>query len=158
MYTKNLSYLNQFLGYNVEVSNQNTESTYHYNNFQWDAELYNQLILMDGDEADCKTYIPLENIKEIKNLTEDLYTTVVTIKTIHYTYDICCIEDKPIIPICDKCKKEFGEFDAIWSVNQLASFGSTRDGDNISVKVCDNCFEKMFELIIPETKGGEWYE
>ena len=82
------------------------------------------------------------------NLTDDVYHDVIDIKTDKYILSICSKEEKPVVPVCSKCKKEFGEYDNSWNINQQAGYDSLRDGDEISVKICDSCFEKMFGELV----------
>jgi hypothetical protein len=158
MYSETLSFLDCFIGHTVELDIQEPSTTYIYNNFQWYVD-NNQLVLTDGNEHDCRTYIPIEEINDVENLCEDMYQTVVTIRCKQYVYSVCCFESEPIPPVCDKCKKEFKEYEHTWEVNQTAGFGTKRDGDDVSIKICDSCFEKLFRDVLPSTEeDGEYDE
>jgi len=48
------------------------------------------------------------------------------------------------IVICDKCGKIILDYDEIWFIRQLASYGSNYDGEYISKEICETCLEKFF--------------
>jgi len=47
------------------------------------------------------------------------------------------------VVICDKCGKIL-DYDEVWFIRQLASYGSSYDGDYISKEICENCLEIFF--------------
>jgi hypothetical protein len=149
MELEKLNYLNQFVGHKVEISNRNVlnkdlKTTFIYDNFVVDYNTYDQLILMDGNDSDCITYIPLDSIEKISKLNDDLYLNVVSINTIHYCWNICCVEDKVVLPRCFKCGNEIGVDDTIWRINGIANYGSHYDDVEINqvvnnLDICDCC-------------------
>ena len=90
--SKCISKLNQFLGHKVELCNKDHSITYQYNSFNYEIDCENSLVLMDNSEPDCKTYIVLEEITRILNLTNDLSTTVVDIDYGENRISICYAE------------------------------------------------------------------
>jgi len=145
---KNLRHLNQFVGHKVELFYHSPTlpyaSTYTYGSFNWEM-VEDDLCLMDELDDDCKTFVNLNEVKEIANLSEDLYSTVVDLVTDKFTLSICCAEERPIIPACSKCGKKLNELDFIWCVDQKAGFGSIHDGDYIKIKLCDDCFNEKIQ-------------
>ena len=48
------------------------------------------------------------------------------------------------IVICDKCGKIIHDYDQIWFIRQLASYGSNYDGEYISKEICETCLDNFF--------------
>jgi len=136
------SNLNQFIGHKVEITTRGSRITFIYHNFNCDI-IEKDLVLMDETDGDCRVYIPIDEIKEITNLTDDLYTTVVDIKYGNKMISVCCAERKPIPIKCNKCGHEFQEDDQIWNINQQGEYGSIYDGEWISKRLCDNCIKDL---------------
>lgn len=163
MYSK----LNQFIGKKVELTNKERTTTYNYHNFNYEVT-EEELILMDSS-PDCKTYIPIDEIKEITNLNADVFKTVVDIPYGNGDQiSICCTESKPIYPKCHKCEKEIKTpEESIWHIRGQICYGSHFDsaGNYIAdivhgLKFCDSCIYTNLVGEIPEIKeiGGGWYE
>lgn len=145
----NFGCLEKFIGYNVFIQNKDIDATYLYKNLLVDWNTYNQLILIDGDNG-LKTWIPLDNIEEISNLSDDLYFDVVEIETIHYVWRIGCAEERPVLPRCFKCGKEINvpEETVWWSIHGTANYGSYYDSieENQAVNnliFCDECLHNF---------------
>lgn len=170
MNKKKFSFLNQFVGRKVKISNQDTKSTYHYNNFQWWANK-KCLALMDGDEPDCKTYIPFffNDIEDASHLRD-----VVTIRTTHYTYHICCVEVKKQYVIQDEkgnylSPESFQKLDNEWlyisytgRTTGFTAFKSMERAEivkerleNISAKIGINKGLKVIEVDTANINKGE---
>jgi len=143
----NLNYLNQFVNHKVEITTRGSRITFTYQDFNYD--IYdNDLVLMDEIDTDCRIYIPLEEVIEITNLTDDLYTTVIDIKygeSGNKILSICCAERRPVPIKCDKCGYVFSEDEQIWYINQQGQYGSVYDGDWICKKLCDRCVEVLMD-------------
>ena len=139
------SCFDKFIGRKMEITNKDTDTTYIYNAFNYDAHTYNQLILMDSTMENCKTFIHLDNIERIVSVSEDVYDDVLYIKTTHYDFYINCIEEKPELPKCRKCGREINvPEETIWSIHGMANYGSRYDDweDNMAVNsmiFCDDC-------------------
>jgi hypothetical protein len=79
MYKENYLKLNKFIGHNVELTTKDRDITYQYKNFNWHVDCDDDLVLMDGNELDCKTYIPIRKINGISNIAENMCDDVVSI-------------------------------------------------------------------------------
>lgn len=153
----NISTFNQFVGHKVELSTKDSRITYQYHNFNYDVDFENDLVIMDDSDSDCKTYIPLNKITEIINLTDDLYSTVVNVKYGDEQINICCAESRPALVKCDRCLHIFKDDEQIWIINQQGQYGSQFDSERISKKLCDDCIETLVNGSLQD-KGGELYE
>jgi hypothetical protein len=148
-----LNRMREFVGMRCEVSiNAHTHdnkvmTTYAYEEFDFDNGEF-VLCLFDSRDESLNTRISKELIIGVFNLDNDVYNDVVHIYTKDFILSVTTLESKPILPYCDKCNKELNEHEHIWYVNQQAGYGSLRDGDIVQVKVCNNCFEQMFENVI----------
>lgn len=146
---KDFQLLDQFIDRKCEVSfhyltEDKLSASYNYNLFSY--ELDNEYIsLLDKNDNDCRTYVHLDEVIEVTNLTDDLYTTVVSIKYKDKVISICCAEQKPVPIRCDKCGHVFDENEQIWSINQQGEYGSIYDGDWISKRLCDSCVSWLVE-------------
>ena len=140
----NLNHINQFVNHKVEVTTRESRITFNYYDFNYDI-CDNDLVLMDVSDKDCGVYIPFEEITEITNLTDDLYTTVVDIKYGNKILSICCAERKPIPVRCDRCEYVFSDGDQIWWINQVGEYNSIHDNEVINKKLCDRCVEILMD-------------
>lgn len=147
-----LSKMDKFVGHKVQLSSKFGDLTFNYNNFDYDLDPENVLILKDADDKDCKTYIRLELINSITNLINEdyedaLYKDVVTINYCDTCLNICCAEQKPTYPKCHKCGNEIKiPIQSIWKLEGKVNFGSHFDSpyNALMYKVhdlrfCDNC-------------------
>ena len=139
-----ISNLNQFVNHKVEISTRGLRITFNYQDFNYEVT-EEDLILMDVSDKDCGVYIPVGEIVEVTNLTDDLYTTVVDIKYGDKILSICCAERKPIPVRCDRCGKEILiPEETIWYIHGQANYGSYYDDPEEnsivnSLSFCDNC-------------------
>lgn len=138
---KNYQLLDQFIDRKCEVgfhylTDDRLSASYNYNSFLYELNLDEGYIyLIDQDDEDCRTCIPLNEVVEVTNLTDDLYMDVVDIKFTDKIIGVCCAERKPVPVICNKCKHEFQEDEQIWYINQQGEYNSIYDGDWISKKI-----------------------
>ena len=143
-----ISNFNQFINHKVEITTRESRITFNYQDFNYEVT-EEDLILMDETDNDCRVYIPVGEIVEVTNLTDDLYTTVVDIKYRDEFGDkilsICCAERKPIPVRCDKCGYVFSDDGQIWYINQQGQYGSVYDGDWLVKKLCDRCVEVLMD-------------
>ena len=151
MYTENLSKLNQFIGHKVELSTKDNSITYHYQEFDWNIDDDGSLVLADDTETDCNTYIEMDMINSITNLTEDLYHDVVDIEYGDNRLSVCCAEVEPILPKCYKCGKEIQPLlDTKWQVQGEVNYGSYYDSSSNELSnivngllFCDKCIHNF---------------
>jgi hypothetical protein len=160
---KNFELLNRFCGRKCEIdftfSNGTRPlfATYIFHEFDYTLD-EEYIRFEDTTETECDTSIELSRITLVKNLDEDIYNDVVAIVTEDFTVSVCLLEEKPIIPRCDRCKKELDNNEQVWFINQMGEYNSScRDGQNVQVKVCDSCFEGMFGKMIPERVETNYY-
>lgn len=150
MEKKNLDFdcFEKFIGHNVFIQNKNVDATYFYKNLSIDYHTYDQLILIDNDNK-CKTWIPLDNIESISNLSDDLYVDVITIETTHYEWKIGCAEEVFRYPRCYKCGKEILiPEETMWNIIGTSNYGSYYDDpeENMivnSLSFCDECVHEF---------------
>lgn len=144
--------LNIFIGRKVFINNPDKNVSFVYESFQMDIEMYeNYCVMYDGNNKDSKTFIPTFGLDGVKSSSEDVYENVVEIDSTHYNYYIACLDKKPILPTCKRCGKDLDKFDEhVWYVKQRAGYYSPRDGQEINIEICDNCFEEVFGSLIPE--------
>lgn len=142
--SKCISKLNQFIGRRVEITTRESRITFTYQYFNYDVD-ENDLVLMDETDDDCRVYIPVDDVTEIINLTDDLYTTVVDIKYDGKVILVCCAEKRPVSIKCDKCNHMFEEDEQVWSINQQGEYNSIYDGDWICKRLCDRCVSWLIE-------------
>lgn len=97
---RNYNLLDQFLGMECEVhfrllvgSNISVDAV--HKTFSYDVnEDDNGFYLQDQTNGEINTYIPLDEITEIKNLwNNDIYNDVVSIVTKEYVFDVCAIKE-----------------------------------------------------------------
>lgn len=146
---KDCHLLNQFIDRKCEVNfhyliDNKLSATYNYNSFSYELD-DEYIYLIDQNDEDCRTNIPLDEVIEVTNLTDNLYTTVVSIKFNDRIVSVCCAERKPILVKCDKCGYVFQEEDQIWYINQQGEYESIYDGDWICKKLCDKCISWLIE-------------
>jgi len=143
-----ISNLSQFVNHKVEITTRDSRITFIYQDFNYDI-CDNDLVLMDEIETDCRVYIPLNEITDVTNLTNDLYSTVVDVKhgdeLENKMISICCAEHKPIPVTCSKCGYVFGIEEQVWRIEQQGQYGSAYDGDWICKKLCDKCVSTLIE-------------
>jgi len=145
MIKSKVSLLNEFTGHKVELSMVDPLFCFMYQRFQWTVD-DDYLILQDETEEEAIVYIPLDEITEIKNINDkDMYSDVVDIKTSTYTLSVCCMEARPVIPICDRCKKPL-ENEQVWFINQTGEYGSRFDSETINKRLCDDCLDEVFGI------------
>lgn len=139
--------LNQFRGHKVELSFVEPELTFMYYQFNWKySDDMESLVLYDETEDDTEYYIPLDDIKEILHLSEDVYHDVVDIVTNDGNiFSICTMEEKPLSPICSKCGKDLSK-EYVHNIELDVGYGSRFDGDTYNLKLCDDCLAGIFGL------------
>lgn len=147
---KNYEVLNQFIGRKVEVFFHSLtlpySATYRYNSFTWKV-CEEDLCLGDSEESDNKTFINTNEIKSIKNLTEDIYTTVLDLCTGDFMVSICCVEEKVKLHSCNHCGKEI-EFNEYWL---SGSYGN--------IRLCEDCAYPLYpDMEVYLGLGGDMCE
>ncbi|HBY19927.1 MAG TPA: hypothetical protein DEG71_02795 [Clostridiales bacterium] len=116
MTRKLLSNLSILIGHKVEICTHLPHSdflTYVYENFNWQIH-EEELWLYDVNGLESITTIPINSIKNIKNLCEDVQSTVVDIITENHNYALCSIENHSKA-ITKGTKITFNEFDRLLS-------------------------------------------
>ena len=116
MTRKLLSNLSILIGHKVEICTHLPHSdflTYVYENFNWQIH-GEELWLYDVNGLESITTIPISSIKNIKNLCEDVQSTVVDIITENHNYALCSIENHSKA-ITKGTKITFNEFDRLLS-------------------------------------------
>ena len=156
----NFNHINQFINHKVELTTRELRITFNYQDFNYDI-CDNDLVLMDEYDKDCRVYIPLDEIVEVTNLTNDLYSTVVDIKYGDKILSICCAEEKFIYPRCYKCGKTIlVPEDSIYYIHGNINYNSYYDdpeeiGIINSLSFCDSCVHNFVGNLVDEV--GEVY-
>ena len=44
---------------------------------------------------------------------------------------------------CDVCDNRIDDINKLISINHIFRYGSQRDGDDISIDLCEDCFDKL---------------
>lgn len=138
--------LDQFINHKVVVGFLNPNSNHILQEFKWkyDDE-YENLVLYDEKEREAKTYIPLVDITEVTNLTDDIYFDVIDVKTKDNIFSVCTMEERPISPICSKCGKDLSN-EYTHTIDLEIGFGSKYDGNAIHRKYCEDCIALIFNF------------
>lgn len=85
-----ISKLDQFIGHRVQICTDD-KVTFYYNDFNWEIDCENDLVLMDESHFDCKTYITVAEIELVKNLdNNDMEHDVINIDYNGKRISICC--------------------------------------------------------------------
>lgn len=149
---KNYNLLNQFVGFECEISFRSLigniiSATYIYQSFSYNID-DGFIYLQDESNNDCNTYIQLEKIIEVKNLCDDLYKDVVSIYYGDYIIDVGIIEKPFVYPKCHKCGKEIHiPEESNWGVFGREGYENPYDGDMDVVRSLEFCSECMVGFI-----------
>jgi hypothetical protein len=119
-YQEIISPLQMLIGRKVFLHNPDLQTSFVYDDLQIDSSSNaDKLILYDGSYVDSKLHIPLKDFCGV-NLTKN---EELEIESLFAHYYVTCLDQKPILPTCDRCKNILTHLSHPWYINQTAGYG-----------------------------------